>query len=263
MNNSTPYPDVNLLLEALLKNVQAILGDNFLGMYLDGSLASGDFDTESDIDFVVVATENISGDQFVALQSMHDRLAGMDSPWAIQLEGFYVSQQAIKRYVPDVDPVPNIERGRGERLKLAPLDLGWEIHRYILRERGIILAGPAPHTLIEPVSPDQLQRAMFFNLTDWAALILQDPTQMESRGYQSFTVLSLCRILYTLQFGDVASKQAAARWAQDTLDERWSNLIDKAWDGRRNPDQGSSPDEVKETLEFIRFILTSIHCQKR
>ena len=36
--------EVPLLLGALLAGIQTVLGDNLLGMYLRGSLATGDFD---------------------------------------------------------------------------------------------------------------------------------------------------------------------------------------------------------------------------
>jgi hypothetical protein len=32
----------------------------------------------------------------------------------------------------------------------------WVIHRHMLREHGVVLAGPPPHTLIDPVQPDEL-----------------------------------------------------------------------------------------------------------
>jgi hypothetical protein len=36
----TPHPDINALLQELLENVRAILGSHFVGMYLEGSVAS-------------------------------------------------------------------------------------------------------------------------------------------------------------------------------------------------------------------------------
>lgn len=42
----TLYADVNGLLRPLITAVRAILNDQFVGMVLDGSLASGDFDYE-------------------------------------------------------------------------------------------------------------------------------------------------------------------------------------------------------------------------
>ncbi len=77
-------------------------------------------------------------------------------------------------------------------------DESWVVQRSVLRERGMTLAGPAPQTLIDPVSPDDLRQAMLAVLYGWAAQILDDPAQIKNRGGQTYTVLSLCRILYTL-----------------------------------------------------------------
>src|SRR6185503_20915053 len=118
-NPATPYPEVNAILQELLEGIQGILGEHLLGMYLEGSLANGDFDQDSDIDFVVVTDVEVTEDLFSSLQSMHDQIATLDSPWAIQLEGSYLSRQALRRYDPANDIHPNIERGLGERLKLV------------------------------------------------------------------------------------------------------------------------------------------------
>jgi Domain of unknown function (DUF4111)/Nucleotidyltransferase domain len=255
VDSPTSYPAVNMLLKELLQSVQAILGNHFIGMYLDGSLASGDFDQDSDIDFVVVADIEISGSLYSALQTMHDRIATIDSGLATQIEGSYISQHALRRYDPAQALHPNIERGRGERLKMVRHDDAWVIHRYILRQRGIILAGPAPQTLIDPVAPNDLRQAMLRILHGWAAQILDDPGQMKSRGYQSYTVLTLCRVLYTLENGSVVSKSDAARWAGETLGERWVPLIEQTWEGRRNPGLEASAEDVKGTVDFIRYSL--------
>jgi hypothetical protein len=43
--------EVNTVLQALLTGAQAVLGEHFIGLYLYGSLASGDFNPQSsDID---------------------------------------------------------------------------------------------------------------------------------------------------------------------------------------------------------------------
>ena len=47
----TAYPDVNAVLAELSASVQTVLGHHFVGMYLYGSLALGDFNPRSsDID---------------------------------------------------------------------------------------------------------------------------------------------------------------------------------------------------------------------
>jgi predicted nucleotidyltransferase len=251
----TPFPEVNAILQGLLESVQGILGRHFIGMYLEGSLASGDFDQDSDIDFVVVTDKDISENTFSALQTMHERIATIDSVWADQLEGSYISQTALRRADTDHELHPNLERGKGERLKLIRHDATWNIHRYILRKQGIPITGPDPKTLIDPVLPDELRRDMLLALNGWGTQILNNPKEIISRGYQSYTVLTLCRILYTLHFGDVVSKPKAARWVKETVNEKWNALIDRAWIGRHNPQLTADAEDINQTLDFIRYTL--------
>jgi len=75
----TPYPEVNTVLNVLLADVQTILGNQFISMYLYGSLADGGFDQDSDVDFVVVTKEDLPEALFSALQAMHVRVAQLDS----------------------------------------------------------------------------------------------------------------------------------------------------------------------------------------
>ena len=260
----TPYADVNAVLSILLSDITTTLGDQFVGMYLYGSLASGDFDQDSDVDYVVVTDDALSSDLFANLQAMHTRIAMLDFWCATQLEGSYVPQHALRQYDPVHALHLHIDRGRGERLNMMRLDNamisrawwgGWVILRESLRERGITLAGPAPQSLIDPVSSNDLRQAAWAILHGWAARILDDPAQMSTRGYQSYTVLTVCRILYTLQSGHVVSKPVAARWAQQTLGERWTALIERAWVGRRNPQMQAPSDDLNGTLDLIHFAL--------
>ena len=260
----TRHPEVNLVLQELLPNVQAILGDHFIGMYLYGSLASGGFDRDSDVDYVVVTDDVLSGDLFSALDAMHLRLAAMDVWCATQLEGIYIPQAALRIYDPIHALHLRIDRGKGERLQRMQIEdaclsrawwAGWVMLRHVLRERGVTLAGPAPRTLIDPVPPDELRQAALAELHNWEAPLLDNPAQIENRGYQSYIVLTLCRILYTLQFGEIVSKQVAAHWAQETLDQRWSTLTERAWAGRKNPGLKAASGDVNGTLEFIQYAL--------
>jgi hypothetical protein len=251
----TPFAEVNLVLQDLLKDTQRILGRHLLGMYLEGSLANGDFDEDSDIDFVVVTDEDVSENIFAALQAMHERINHLDTQWTINLEGSYIAQDALRRYDPKHAHYPNIERGFGERLKIVQHNGTWNVHRYILRERGITIIGPDPKTLIDPISPNELRQSMMPALHGWATQILNNPKAIVRQGYQSYTVLSLCRILYTLEFGDIVSKRKAARWVKETQGEKWSALIDRAWIGRHNPQLPASTDDINQTLDLIRSIL--------
>ncbi len=63
-------PAVNAVLDLLLNAVRDVLGDRLVGLYLYGSLASGDFDSEtSDIDFVAVTSEALPDELVVGLRT--------------------------------------------------------------------------------------------------------------------------------------------------------------------------------------------------
>ena len=260
----TPFAEVNVVLDVLLPEVKTILGEQFIGMYLYGSLAYGGFDRDSDVDFAVVTREELPEVLFSGLAVMHARIATLDSWCATQLEGTYIPRQALQTYDPVRALHLHIDRGPGEHLHRMQLEDtrlsrawwgGWVLLRAVVRENGIPLAGPAPTTLIDPVSPDELKQANLAVLDGWAGSLLEHPAELASRGYQSYTVLTLCRTLYTLEHGAIVSKQVAASWAQEMLGEPWMSLIERAWDGRHHPDAEASPEDVNGTLEFIRFTL--------
>ena len=50
----TPYTDLKLVLSELVARAQKLLGNLFVGAYLQGSFAIGDFDIYSDVDFLIV-----------------------------------------------------------------------------------------------------------------------------------------------------------------------------------------------------------------
>lgn len=81
-----PHLEVNVVLRKLLAGVREALGIRFVGPYLTGSLAAGDFDRDSDVDFVVVTDSGVDAEAFVRLDATHQRIATLDS-WCRQPTG--------------------------------------------------------------------------------------------------------------------------------------------------------------------------------
>ena len=250
----TPDPDINALLRELLSRTQAILGTHFLGSYLTGSLALGDFQTHcSDVDLVIVTHASVSDDLFAALREMHGRLANDCPPWGAKLEAVYLPLPALREGAPAGANYPVLEKGGV--LEMAPLEDAWSVQCYTLREHGVALAGPEPGVLLAAVDPNRMRRESSVVAGTWLREALTDPTWLEwlrQRENQAFVVVTLCRLLYTLEVGTVASKPGAARWARQTLEPRWSVLIERAV-GERPDSEEIHESEEAATLAFVRY----------
>jgi hypothetical protein len=259
-NHPTPYADVNSVLHYFAARIQTILESQFLGMYLYGSLALGDFDPQtSDIDFIVVTKNEIAEKLFSALQEMHEQFDASSAPeaaislWAKRIEAAYIAQEALHHSDPTAAMYPQLEKGT--KLFNAPLEIGWAFQLHSLREHGIVIAGPDPRTITNPVELDSMRRAVAAIAGGWQEQAGQDPEWLDwvrQRDAQSFVVLTLCRMLYSLETGDVASKPAAARWAKLLLGERWSCLIDRALTGQHVQEKALDRD-VEDTLVLIGY----------
>lgn len=247
MFNPFPYADVNVTLNELLTAVKLVLAESFVGLYLYGSLASGDFNpATSDIDFLVVTTDEIPTELVSELEKMHIRLWASDLKWAQKLEGAYIPQQDIRRYGLNNLPRPCINEGN---FYLAPQGSDWIIQRHIIREQGVVLAGPDPQTLIDPVTPEDIRWSVLTYLNGWWAPMVDEPKRLRSSEYQAYAIVTMCRTLYTLQHGTIASKPVSAQRAMETLGEAWAGLIEEALDWR----PGVAMERFDETVDFIRY----------
>ncbi|HEU5102872.1 MAG TPA: aminoglycoside adenylyltransferase domain-containing protein [Roseiflexaceae bacterium] len=249
LTHSTPYPDINAVLRLLLTNVQQVLGDQLVGMYLHGSLASGDFEPlTSDVDFVVVTAERLPEATVAELEVMHARLLASGMDWANKLEGTYFPRRDLRRYRSSDALYPSLNEAK---FYMGGHGSDWVIGSYILREHGLTLAGPPPQSLIDPVAPEELRQATRELLREWWAPMLEDTARLRGSDYQAYATLTMCRALYTLEHGAVVSKPAAAGWAREVLGGRRAALIERALAWR----PGMQLDALDELLGLIRYTL--------
>jgi hypothetical protein len=230
-------------------------------MYLAGSLALGDFTAGSDVDVVVATDGELADETFAALATMHDRIAATGMRWFDQLEVVYIPVAALRRYDPAHATHPYLGRGPDEHLRVITFLPDGVAQRVVLRDCGIILAGPPPATLIDPISPDELLVAQVELMRSWWSPMAEDGPAAEflrQRGHQSLAVLTMCRVLYTLGTGSITSKSAAAAWGQATLDPSLRGLIERAtaWRADHAPDDSivAAEEEIRATQELIRFV---------
>lgn len=266
----TAYPDLDQVLSELVNGVQKALGENFIGAYLQGSFALGEADQDSDVDFIIVTKRDLSDEEVAALQGLHARVFALESPWAQHLEGSYFPRSVLRRQ-PRGDarrwdiggaqgntPLWFLDNGASSLVLLDHCDT--LVVRWTVRERGIILAGPDPETLIDPVPTGELRKEILTAIRGRSKDVLahSDDLTYNNRWSQSYTVLQFCRMLHNLYTGYPGSKPAGIAWAKTHLDPSWTGLIDRAWSNRPLPElaisQPADPADMRATLAFVQVI---------
>ena len=219
------------------------------------------------MDFLIVTKAELTEADMKPLQDIQIKIHNIDCYPAKHLEGSYISIDDLN----DPRTVGNkklyyFDNG-STAYELSTHDNQWHV-RWILRERGITLAGPKPETLLGPIPLDKLSNeiktAMLQVRKFFEDEINRPLSFFNSRFGQSFTVLTYCRMLHTLHTGTVQSKKAGAIWAKGVVDPKWVKLIDQAWNEREGVrfgvkiGQRAESTLLRETLEYMEYAIAQM-----
>lgn len=248
----TPYPELDAVLADIVDVAVAALGEAFIGAYLEGSFALGAGDLAGDVDFIVVVDGDVRAEAESALRSLHRDLPSRDGFWNRHVEGSYARVQDLGDSSSMGRDWLFVDHGSTE---LVPDPHGNDpVHRWTLRERGLVLAGPPPLELVAPVTPEDLRAAMREELPQ-----LQDRSDewldYEIGWCQRYLVVAFCRELFTLVTGAVDSKRAALDWAAATVDPRWQSLLAQVVADRApfDPAEKPRPGSVHAARAFAAY----------
>jgi predicted nucleotidyltransferase len=204
--------------EEVLRLVHRVLGTDVVGVYPHGSAVLGGLRPYSDLDvFVVVRRRTTEGERRALVQGLL-RASGGGSrsgpagparpveltvvtqgdvrPWRYPprcefLYGEWLREEYERGVVPAPAPTPD----------LAPL-----ITMVLIGNAPLF--GPPPADVLEPVPHEDLRRAIVAGVPELLAELESDTRNV---------LLTLARILTTLETGTITSKDAAATWVLDGL----------------------------------------------
>ncbi len=248
-----PLPDdLTGVLCVLVADARRILGANYVGAYLQGSISQGAADLESDCDFLVVIHRPLSGPSFAALAELHAALPTRPGHWSKHLEGSYPIAEELATLRGLGASWAYVDHG-SRSLEETSTHCNTPVARRILRDYGMTLDGPPAKTFVEPV-PDDVIRDYS---QDELARCLQEFVSWSTKDAwsQRYFVLTIARLICSIETGEVVSKRGAALWAQSALDSRWSPLIQHMLEGRGSNPYTNPPDPawVEQTHGFGRF----------
>jgi hypothetical protein len=260
-------PIVADAVESYLGLVDAEVGGLVEGLYLEGSVALGDFRPHaSDIDFVATTRVPPDAAALAGLERVHVRLRGLrPRPF---FEGIHVTWDDLARDPALATAGPSTHEGLfravggGDRNPVT-----W----HTLARHGVACRGPAVADLDVWADLDVLAAWQDANLDEYWGRLLDCGAQLAStaglfgltRYAAAWTVTGVCRLHYTLAAGDVTSKDGAGRYALEVFPDRWHRVIGEARRIRRAEPGGSLyPTPLtrrRDVLAFGRMVVADGH----
>lgn len=249
----TIYPEVNEVLVYWSEKTQEAVGQDLIGLYLFGSLAYGDFvPKRSDIDLVAVIKDPLSLVELEKVKKLHLEIEEKFPGWKGRVECSYLPKSMMNEELPPKQTRPYF--GGSTWYDEADYGNEWLINQYFLYHNSVALFGPEYKSLmVAPPDLREVQKASIRDLlSEWKPKI-NDLEWLKNSHYQSYLVLNLCRILYTLHNTKLSSKKVAADWVKKTFSE-WCELIEEAeaWDYDKKMEQ------QEKVTAFIRFAIREV-----
>lgn len=241
---------VNALLEVLQKRLKEYFKDDLKGVYIYGSLATGNFnDDTSDVDLLIALKSEVSHQDFAYLNRFHQEIIQAFPTWENRIEIGYASLTALQNYRSQQEKIAIISPGEPFNIKTMGWD--WLLNFYSMQYNCIVLWGKLPSDFIAPISQDEFLETVKKQALEWIHWI--DQTK-ESIAYQYYAVLTLCRAFYAVSKGNQASKKSAAAFTKSKLPQ-WKELIDRALLYRSNLPQENDFEAVNSfTIEIVPII---------
>lgn len=221
---TVPYPKVAAVIDSLVPRIHEVLRANLVGLYLFGSLVTGDFDpSRSDIDLAAIVAAPLTAAELARLEAMHADIAREHPAWDDRIEVGYLAAADVNPF----DPAATIAIiSPGEPFHIRVAEHSWLFNLHVVREQGITLHGPDPRAVIGPVNPAALAAGLRARMREWRAWT-DEPIAPMRAGEQAYVVLTMCRALYTHTTGAWTSKRQAAEWAVEA-EPAWAPLIVQA-----------------------------------
>jgi hypothetical protein len=242
--------EIEALLDRLTDEIRQSSNDSLVGLFVYGSLVTGDFDKgRSDIDLLAVVDSDIEDETFDRLDEMHARIVEENPAWEDRIEVAYVPAPALWNFRTRTAQIAVISPGEPFHRKAAGRDylLNW----YTVREVGATLCGPPPDIFIPEISRSEFVEVAREHAEWWKEQVYE----MRTPGAQSYAVLTMCRALYTHTHRRQASKKQAALWARPYLPQ-WAPLIQQSLDWLSEDHDEETDDEagLQETVRFVHDV---------
>lgn len=246
MRTDLPEP-LDRIIPALLDDLRVTLGDELVGVYQLGSAVSGGFDPgRSDLDLVIVTERDVEAIAFERFAGVVERLVAREADWAGRLDLAFVGRGALA----------DLGSG-GSLLEIShdkPLHLEnaaeWTETWFLARDADRPLVGPPAADVFPAITIDEFLRDVVAGFPNFVTAVRDD----WPHGSVAYRVITVCRVLRSLESGELCTKQEGADWAAARY-PAWASLIraanEVAAGGDGRPFTRAERARVQPFLDFM------------
>ncbi|KOF56015.1 MULTISPECIES: aminoglycoside adenylyltransferase domain-containing protein [Clostridium] len=243
------------ILDEYVFNLRIYFGSKVFGVYLYNSIALGAFDeNKSDIDFVTVLNKRFTDREIQGLRELHRKLT-KTFKFAKRMEGMYITIDEVGKCDFELDPYIYFAGGK---LHSGHYDANY-VTWWTLGKYGIGVESPDISKLSIETYFDNVLENMDYNLNCYWKSKLNSKIVFFSDGWIEFSVLTMCRIMYTIKNGDVASKVEAAKNIIEDLPKEFRIIVKEALRIRERSDSKSLYTSRfkrgREAKIFIKYVI--------
>lgn len=234
------------------KNDNFLLKENLHGLYLYNS--AGKFEAKySDIDFIVVIKNYLNNNEITHLEKLHNRLCS-SYKYGSRLEGMYLLYADLGKSNNEMLPYPYIDDMKV--VKTGYFDVN-NITWWTWKEFGIAVNSPSIKEELSHINWYSICSTISYNLNNYWDTKLNNDIIFEDDLWVEFGVVTLSRIVYTLEKKSIESKVEACKYILENFEE-WQDVINEAL-AIRNLESRSIISDVtirrNKTIEFIRYMI--------
>jgi predicted nucleotidyltransferase len=248
-----PTP-IQPLIDAYLHALEPLCS-HFYGIYIFGSIAFGGFEElESDIDILALTHGEWSAPELAQLKTLHTKLIRTHQ-LGKRLEVLYIPLHNLGKCDREIPPYPTLQFGKFSPAKYYDLN---HVTWWTVKNKGIRLLGPERSTLPFEVVWQDVLETMRDSLNGYWASKTKHSYLFLLDGWIVDAVATHCRILTTIEEGEIITKSVALKRWRERLPARWRPLIDEAWRIRHHLHEPSlyhsRLERMREVLAFIKYV---------
>jgi hypothetical protein len=253
LHNITPYEEINKLLTYFVQGTEQIFRENLVGIYLAGSLSYGYFNiNRSDLDLVTVLIKPAVAQDIKQLELLYKEIENDYSTWGSRIECSHITVDMLSSGYPTKITRPYYNNTTFYHK--APYGNEWIIEKYLLYEYGLTIVGKPFREITTPVNVLDVQKACIKDLFEEWVPKTDNSEILNDSHYQSYMVLNLCRILYTIMQQPTGSKIVAASWIKNEIGQHYRDLIETAEQWQ----YGKEMVYNNEIISFTKFVVEQI-----